>query len=120
MRAIFILVIAVVAAITPVEVRRGSLVVVTVSQKGDFVIVGAESRNVHDNKPFNDKACKIISLGGDTVFFETGVAYIKITRGTVSVKTGLTWNSQSVARSVYERSKNRAADKLSNRHRYNS
>lgn len=83
----------------PLEVKRGSSVLAMYSQKGDYVVVAAESRNVDKTHKFvDDRACKIISLGDDTVFFETGIPVIGVLRGT-------NWNAQSVARSVYRRSK---------------
>jgi|SRR5580700_7698105 hypothetical protein len=83
----------------PFSVERGSSVVAIYSQKDDYVVVAAESRNEDFNhKPLNDQACKIISLGNDTVFFETGIPVIGVLRGS-------NWNAQSVARAVYRRSK---------------
>jgi hypothetical protein len=83
----------------PFKVKRGSLVVAMYSQKGDYVVAAAESRNEDMNhKVLDDRACKIISLGTDTVFFETGTPAIGVFRGT-------NWDAQSVARSVYRGSK---------------
>jgi len=82
----------------PLEVQRGSLVLAMYSQKSDYVVVAAESRNTDSShKVIDDHACKIISLGNDTAFFETGVPVIGVFRG-------MNWNAQSVARSVYRRS----------------
>src|SRR5271155_2459174 len=65
----------------PFEVQRGSSVVAIYSQKGDYVVVAAESRTADMNhKPLDDRACKIISLGNDTVFFETGIPAIRVLR----------------------------------------
>ena len=54
------------------QVRRGSLVVWIVSKKTDYVVIGAESRTVDKSgNLLDDRACKVISLGGDTLFFGT-------------------------------------------------
>jgi hypothetical protein len=101
------------SAIIPSKTEHGSLVVVFISPAGDYVVVGAESRNAHDNRPLNDLACKIISLGNRTVFFESGDSFIKITRGTSSIKTGITWNSNEVARSVFRQQRKSNPQQLS-------
>lgn len=86
---------------------RGSLVVAIVSQKGNYVVVAADSREVDEaDKPIDDKSCKVIALGGDTLFFETGTPLIIVRRGK-------SWNAQDVARAVYGESKKRDARDLS-------
>lgn len=86
---------------------RGSLVVAIVSQKGSYVVVAADSREVDEaDKPIDDKSCKVIALGGDTLFFETGTPLIIVRRSK-------SWNAQDVARAVYRESKKRDARDLS-------
>ncbi len=91
----------------PRESERGSLVVSIVSQKGDYVVAAAESRNTggRDEAPDN-KGCKIISLGGDTLFFATG-----------NVETGegtrTTWDARETARKIYAKAVKRDALSLS-------
>jgi hypothetical protein len=93
--------------VLPFEVQRGSLVLAMVSQKGDYVVVAAESRNQGMNHELlDDRACKIISLGDDTVFFETGNAVNGLTHGT-------NWNALKTARAVYRASKMHDAKSLS-------
>ncbi len=89
-----------------------SSVVWVVSQKGDYVVIAAESRRVGEEKgkkiePLNNDDCKVIALGGDTLFYETGNASVPI------VYRGKPWNSESVARLVYKAAKNRNAQALS-------
>jgi len=85
------------------QLRRGSLVVVLVSKKADFVVVGAESRSVDLNLHFvSDSSCKILSLGGNTLFYESGAS-----------KGGKSWSSTGTARNVYKSSLNRDAFSLS-------
>jgi hypothetical protein len=87
---------------------RGSLVVAIVSPKGDYVVVAAESRNTNgwSHTPANDDACKIISLGGKTLFFEAGQSMYSSHQGDL-------WDSRAVARAVYLKSKNHDARALS-------
>jgi len=90
------------------QVRRGSLVVWIVSKRADYVVIGAESRTLDKTgRPIDDRSCKIISLGGDTLFLETGAAEI-------GVYHGKPWNSKAVARTVYTSTQNRDALRLSN------
>jgi hypothetical protein len=89
------------------QVRRGSLVVSIVSQRADYVVIGSESRAVtSDNRFVDDRSCKVISLGGDTIFFETGTEKI-------IVRLGKSWNTEGIARAVYSSSVNRDASNLS-------
>jgi len=70
-------------------------------------VVAAESRQVDiSGNVLNDHACKIISLGEDTLFFETGAALI-------GVQKGESWDALSVARASYRESKKRDAQALS-------
>jgi hypothetical protein len=87
---------------------RGSLVVAIVSPKADYVVVAAESRNTNaaDLKPVDDDACKIISLDGETLFFETGESYYRSQKGD-------RWDARTIARTVYSKSKNHDAHALS-------
>lgn len=90
-----------------VQVRRGSLVVFIVSQRADYVVIGAESRTLGPDDNFlDDRSCKVISLGGDTLFFETGTA-------TIIVRRGKSWSTEGTARSVYTSSLKRDALSLS-------
>lgn len=86
---------------------RGSLVVAIVSQKGDYVVVAAESRSLDlSRRRVNNLSCKIIGLGGEMLFFETGVNVIGVQRGEA-------WNAEDVARAIYQESQNRDARTLS-------
>ena len=86
---------------------HGSLVVAIVSQKGNYIVVAADSREVDESDtPIDDKSCKVIALGGNTLFFETGTPLIIVRRGK-------SWNAQDVARAVYRESKKRDARDLS-------
>jgi hypothetical protein len=90
-----------------VAVSRGSLVVAIVSQKGNYIVIAADSREVDEaDRPIDDKSCKVIALGGDTLFFETGTPLIIVRRGR-------SWNAQDVARAVYRESTKRDARDLS-------
>ena len=90
-----------------VAASRGSLVVGIVSQKGNYIVVAADSREVDESdRPIDDKSCKVIALGGDTLFFETGTPLIIVRRGK-------SWNAQDVARAVYRESTRRDARDLS-------
>jgi hypothetical protein len=89
------------------QVTGGSLVVWIVSQRSDYVVIGAESRNTDKHlNVLNDRACKIISLGNDTLFYETGNSEIWVQRG-------LPWSSRDAARSVYSSSPKHDATSLS-------
>jgi hypothetical protein len=89
------------------QTLHGSLVVFIVSSRADYVVVGAESRNTYrTGKVLNDRACKIISLGGNTLFYETGNSVIGVYRGKP-------WSSEGTARSVYASSQKRDAVSLS-------
>jgi hypothetical protein len=72
-------------------------VVFIISKKGDYAVVGADSRIVDKKGPTNN-ACKIIALGGDTLFFESGIDFATPERGE-------SWNSRDTARAVYKGSK---------------
>ena len=77
------------------QVQRGTLVVWTVSRQADYVVIGADSRSFDlDSKSINDSACKILSLGGDTLFYETGTAR--------TVYGGKSWTAAGTARNVYK------------------
>ena len=90
------------------QVRRGSLVVWIVSKKADYVAIGAESRTVDGaGNLIDDRACKVISLGGDTLFFATGAT-------DASANLGESWSSRETARAAYILSKNRDALSLIN------
>ena len=96
---------------SPTKVRRGSLVIAIVSLKGDYVVVAADSRNLttmpgSGGAQPDDRACKVISLGGDTLFFETGHTYIRVYRGQ-------DWNGLAVASITYRESKRNDAEALS-------
>jgi hypothetical protein len=97
------------AAPTPpglVEASHGSLVVAIVSQKADYVVVAAESRETdHFGRFIGDTGCKIIALGGDTLFFEAGTSSVVI-----QGEYRNAWHAQALARSVYRR--NRRHDAL--------
>ena len=86
-----------------------SLVVAIVSPNGDYVVVAAESRNTNgaDLKPVDDDACKIISLDGKTLFFETGESYYH------SPEKGERWDTRAIARTMSSKSKNHDAHALS-------
>lgn len=93
------------------EETRGSLVVSITSEKGDYVVVAAESRDLGKRAgarpdPYGDRACKIIELGSDTLFFETGSSFIVAIHGE-------NWDAKSVARAVYRESKEHTALALS-------
>lgn len=91
----------------PLDVRRGSLVIAIVSQQGDYVVMAAESRkSTQSGKPIDNKSCKVITLGGDTLFFEAGTPFI-------AVGNGEGWDAWAMARAVYARAKKRDALSLS-------
>src|ERR1700729_633526 len=87
---------------------RGSLVVAIVSTKGDYVVIAAESRNTNgsDRTPANDDACKIISVGGETIFFETGESEYRSHHRDL-------WDARAIARAVYLKSKDHDPHELS-------
>src|SRR5579863_4845248 len=86
----------------------GSLVVAIVSSKGDYVVIASESRNTSgwNHTPANDDACKIISVGGKTLFFETGESEYRSQRGDL-------WDARAIARTVYLKSRDHDAHVLS-------
>jgi hypothetical protein len=91
----------------PIEVQRGTLVVVAVSQKRDYAVVGAESRNKYGNgQPPDERGCKVIALGSDSLFFEAGHAEVKAT-------DGQEWNAQAAARSAFQQTTAHDARELS-------
>jgi len=90
------------------QALHGSLVVWIVSERSDYVVIGAESRSVDSTeRVVSDQDCKIISLGGDTLFCETGSREIASTRRA-------SWNSLATARSIYASSPNRDPVSLRN------
>jgi hypothetical protein len=92
---------------SPAQVRSGSLVVIIVSEHADYVVIGAESRRRDPSRNVvDDRGCKVISLGGDTLFYETGAAEI-------GVRRGKPWSSEGTARTVYVSSQKRDALNLS-------
>jgi hypothetical protein len=89
------------AAPLQAQVVGGSLVVWVVSERSDYVVIGAESRNLDSRRNFsNDRSCKVISLGGDTLFYETGSSV-------VGVRNGKSWSSKGAARAAYSFSQKR-------------
>jgi hypothetical protein len=90
------------------EASGGSLAFWIVSRQKNYVVVGTESRNMdlRTGNRVDDSACKVISLGGRTLFFELGVS-----RGERS--DGKIWSPQELAREVYRSSKQRDAENLS-------
>jgi hypothetical protein len=90
------------------EARGGSLAFWIVSRQKNYVVVGTDSRDVdlRTGNRVDDSACKVISLGGRTLFFELGVS-----RGELS--DGKIWSPQELARDVYRSSKQRDAENLS-------
>jgi hypothetical protein len=87
------------------QVRQGSLVVLIVSRQSDYVVIGAESRASDlANHSKDDQYCKIISLGGDTLFYMTGNAEISV--------LNINWNGRNAARSVYAKGQRRDAQSL--------
>jgi len=87
--------------------RRGSLVVLEFSRNSDYIVVAAESRQLdRDGKPLDDRGCKIVALGRETLFFVTG--FYRIQSG-----SGKPWNAIDVAGAVYRESQNHDALKLS-------
>src|ERR1700720_268674 len=85
------------------QIQRGSLVVWIVSKQADYVVIGADSRTLNlDSKSTNDSGCKILSLGGDTLFYETGTAR-------VGGYGGKSWTAATTARNVYKSSLKRDA-----------
>ena len=77
------------------QLRRGSLVVSVASNRADYVVIGAESRASNfDGNFVDDRSCKVISLDGDTLFYETG-------SNKLAVFQGEAWSSNGTARAVY-------------------
>jgi hypothetical protein len=86
---------------TRAQETRGTLAVWVVSGKADYIVIGADSRVVVEagpSKQNNDLTCKIISLGGSTLFFETGLSII-------GAKRGANWDTFDLPREVYTKSK---------------
>jgi hypothetical protein len=102
--------IAVVLALLPSpygEDRRGSLVVLVFSKNSDYIVAAAESRELdRSGKPINDRGCKVIAVGNDTLFFATGFYRI-------ANQSGVLWNALTVAGAVYKASNNHDALSLS-------
>jgi hypothetical protein len=91
----------------PIPVKHGTLILGLISRKGDYVVIGAESRNRHmDGKPSDDEGCKVIALGNKSLFFEAGVANLKVSKDADS------WNALSAARAAYRESKIRDAEHM--------
>ncbi len=89
------------------QVARGSLVVFSASAHGDYVVVGADSRTVDLNENYlNDSACKLIALGRDTIFFDTGISQFRLPR---SKKT---WSGFASAGRIYSTLKIRSGSDL--------
>jgi hypothetical protein len=92
----------------PIPVKHGTLILGLISRKGDYVVIGAESRNRHmDGKPSDDEGCKVIALGNKSLFFEAGVANLKVSKDADS------WNALTAARAAYRESKIRDAEHMS-------
>jgi len=72
------------------------------------VVTAAESRNTNglDYSAVDNDACKIISLNGKTLFFETGESEYRSQHGD-------SWDARSVARAVYSKSRGGDAHGLS-------
>lgn len=91
---------------SPAQSARGSLVIWIVSRQADYVVIGAESRTVRSNqKGPEDRSCKIISLGGDTLFYETGISEMQVGQQPA-------WSSESTARRAYRSLDRRDAPSL--------
>jgi hypothetical protein len=88
--------------------RGGTLVVWLVSNAKDYVVIGAESRNIGlpSGKTIDDRSCKIIQLGQQTVFFELGLS-------TGQRSDGEIWSPQKLAGTVYDSVPQRDAVALS-------
>lgn len=93
----------------PPKTRSGSLVVGIFSRNADYVVIGAESRRNYSGETTSadDDACKVISLGGNTLFFDAG------TSGATLVNGDAPWDSQSVARDVFRHSLTHDAPEMS-------
>src|SRR5579864_6130050 len=91
-------------------IQRGTLVVSIVSQKSDYVVLAAKSHNSFvgyqvSGQSDND-ACKIIRLGPNTLFFESGASVVGTLRGKL-------WDSNSAAREAFRDSQKHDAAALS-------
>lgn len=54
-------------------VRHGTAIFFFISEKGDYVVIAADSRQSDEHgTPLNDEECKMIVLGSKTVFFASG------------------------------------------------
>jgi hypothetical protein len=103
MRWVFSVALVIFYLLASIHLVRGTLVVVMVPYKGDYVVVAAESRHAAVpayGSPADDRACKIVELGRDTLFFDTGYDHINI-------NPGKPWDATSVARHVYRQSPKR-------------
>ncbi len=90
----------------PGQSSRGSLVIWIVSSHADYVVIGSESRTQRPEQgETDDRSCKIISLGGDTLFYETGISEMSVGRQTQ-------WSSERTARRVYAELDNHNALRL--------
>lgn len=90
----------------PIQSSRGSLVVWIVSARADYVVIGAESRTQRSGQgETDDLSCKIIALGGDTLFYETGISEM-------SVGQQPPWSSEATARATYANLDNQDALRL--------
>jgi len=85
----------------------GTSIVYVISNDGQYVVFAADSRNVDpSNNITNNEACKVITLGNDTTFYESGTAVVGDRQG------HLLWSSQRAARQVYTANKNHDARTL--------
>ncbi len=85
---------------------HGTSIVWVVSEKGDYVVLAADSREFDDltQKP-NSDACKVISFD-DTVFFASG-------RPRIPVDGAVPWDSIQTAGGIYKTSEDRDTQSLS-------
>jgi hypothetical protein len=88
----------------------GTSVVFVVAANGSYVVIAGDSREtlVETRKEgkLNDTGCKVIALGGDTLFYESGHAIIPLT-------VGKKWDSRDAARRVYKAAPNHDSQALS-------
>jgi hypothetical protein len=96
---------------TTVQGVGGSLVVVVWSKKGDYVVVAAESRRTDlQGRPVTNTACKVIGLGGATLFFVTGRGDLQVDEDHHTVRS---WDGERLAHRIYQKSGGRYPDYLS-------
>lgn len=89
----------------------GTLVVLVWSLKGDYVVVAADSRRTDlHGRPVDNGACKVIGLGGATLFFMTGKNALQVDRDHHTVRN---WDGERLARTIYQESGGRYPDYLS-------